>query len=172
VLFLIANRYTGDNATSLETTSRSRRGAVLVEFAMVMPLIMVITFAMVEISRLMMLQHTADTAAYEGARHAMVPGATAKEAAVAAQEMLDAAGLIDASIFVSPSELLESTALITVRVDVPVAANSWISFFRVGNYDVSSEVTLYCERPAVVRLSGRPKVKVKKNELLGVVELP
>jgi Flp pilus assembly protein TadG len=146
-----------------------RRAAVLVEFAMVLPLIMVIGFGMIELSRLMMLQHTADTAAYEGARHAMVPGATAEEAATAAQEMLDATGLRDTSIFVTPSEITESTPLITVRVDVPVGTNSWISFFRVGSYDVSSEVTMYCERPAVVRLSGRPKLKLKKDELLGAV---
>lgn len=151
--------------------ARARRGAMLVEFAMVLPLIMIITFAMIEISRLMMLQHTADTAAYEGARHAMVPGANAKEAATAAQEMLDAAGLRDTTVYVSPSEILESTPLITVRVDVPVASNAWLSFFRVGGYDVTSEVTMYCERPAVVRLSGRPKLKIKKDQLSGALPL-
>lgn len=138
---------------------------------MVLPLIMTIAFAMIELSRLMLLQHTADTAAYEGARHAMVPGATAAEAALAAQDLIDANGLRDVSIFVTPSEIREDTPLLTVRVEVPVAKNSWIAFFRVGSYEVSSEVTLYCERPAVVRLSGRPELKTKKKELLGLVPL-
>ena len=59
----------------LKLSKSSRSGAVLVEFALVLPVIMFTFACMVEISRVMLLQHTADTAAYEGARSAMVPGA-------------------------------------------------------------------------------------------------
>ena len=145
-----------------------RRGAVLVEFAMVLPLIVIIAFAMIEISRLMLLQHTADTAAYEGARHAIVPGATPGEAVKAAKELIDANGLRDVIIAVTPDVIVEETPLVTVRVEVPVSQNSWIAFFSFVTHSVSSEVTLYCERPAIVRLSGRPEVKVKKNQLLNI----
>ena len=147
---------------------QKHRGAVLVEFAMVMPLIVIIAFAMIELSRLMMLQHTADTAAYEGARHAIVPGATPGEAVTAAKDLIDANGLRDVMIAVTPDVITEETALVTVRVEVPVSPNSWIAFFSFVNHSVSSEVTLYCERPAIVRLSGRPQVKVKKDQLLGI----
>lgn len=157
-----AMRYTGAKLGQIH------RGAVLVEFAMVLPLIVIIAFAMIEISRLMLLQHTADTAAYEGARHAIVPGATPGEALRAAKELIDANGLRDVMIEVTPDVIVEETPLVTVRVVVPVSQNSWIAFFSFVSHSVSSEVTLYCERPAIVRLSGRPEVKVKKNELLGI----
>jgi Flp pilus assembly protein TadG len=147
---------------------QKRRGAVLVEFAMVLPLIVIIAFAMIELSRLMLLQHTADTAAYEGARHAIVPGATPGEAVKAAKDLIDANGLRDVIIEVTPDIIVEETPLVTVRVEVPVSQNSWIAFFSFVSRSVSSEVTLYCERPAIIRLSGRPKVQVKKNELLSV----
>ena len=57
-----------------------RKGAVLVEFAFVLPVILFSFAAMFEISRVLLLQHTADTDAYKGARIAMLPGATAADA--------------------------------------------------------------------------------------------
>jgi hypothetical protein len=143
---------------------RPRLAAVLVEFAVVLPLVVVFSFGMIELARLLMLQHTADTAAYEGARQAMVPGATAGEAIEAAQAMLDAAELKDASISVTPALIEESTPVVTVNVIIPIKPNSWVAFFNLGDLDVSSEVSLFCERPAVVRLSGLPVMKAKKNE--------
>ena len=55
----------------------SRAGATAVEFAIVAPIFFLIMLASFEFSRLNVIRHTADNAAYEAARHAMVPGATA-----------------------------------------------------------------------------------------------
>ena len=59
--------------------ARGRRGATLVEFAFVAPVFFLILLASIEFSRLNMMRHTAAHAAYEGARTALVPGATADE---------------------------------------------------------------------------------------------
>lgn len=158
------------NTTNQESSQRAafrvgpqanRRGAVMIEFAMVLPVILFSFACMVEISRVMLLQHTADTAAYEGSRSAMVPGATASAAVTAANELLTAAGLRATQVTVTPDVITEMTPLITVLVEIPVSQNFWISPMLFKDYTVRSEVTLFCERPPVVQLTGVPALKVK-----------
>ncbi len=66
-----------------------RRGAAIVEFSLVMPIILLFFTTMIELSRVLMLQHTADTAAYEAARSAMVPGGKAQDAHNAANSLCE-----------------------------------------------------------------------------------
>ena len=145
-------------------TNATRTGAVLVEFAMVLPIVVVLFSGLIEISRVLLLQHTADTAAYEGARAAMVPGATADEAKLEATRLLEANGLHSTKVTVTPETLEEASPLITVLVEIPVGPNSWIAPIRFFNMNISSEVTLFCERPPIVRLTGVPALKAKKTK--------
>lgn len=138
-----------------------RCGAALVEFAFVLPIILVFFYAMVELSRLMLLQHSVDTAAYEGARNAMVPGASSHDAVVSSQQLLTAARLRSAVITVEPTTITESTSLVTVRIELPVAENAWITPFWFKSGTVVSEVTLITERPPMVQLTGVPQLKAK-----------
>ncbi len=112
-----------------------------------MPIVFTICFGLIEISRLLMLQHTADAAAYEAAREGMVPGATANEAIAAARVLLDADGLKGTSVTVSPDVITESTPVLTVTVSIPISQNSWLNFFSVGSSMITSEMSIYCERP-------------------------
>ncbi len=149
----------------MKLRQRRPRGAALVEMAMVLPLIMLFFTAMLEICRVLMLQHTADTAAYEAARSAMVPGATAAEAQQVAQQLVDAAGFTQVVIAVTPETISEFTPLITVKVEIPVNENSWIVPQSVPVLAVSSEVTLMCERAPVTRLAATEELHAKKQAL-------
>lgn len=117
----------------------------------------------------MLLQHTVDTAAYEGARNAMVPGATSSEARSSALALINAAGLKGAAVTVTPEDITEETPLITVRVEVPVQSNVWITPRWIASGNIASEVTLVCERPPVVQLTGIPEIKLKALNLKKVV---
>ena len=152
---------------SLKNAARKRkvRGATTVEMAIVFPLIVLFFTFMFEVGRVLMLQHTADTAAYEAARAAMVPGATVTEAQRSAQQLVDAAGLTNVTINVTPNNLVESTPLVTVKVDIPVNDNSWIAPSQFANFVVSSEVTLLCERPPIVRLEAMTELSALKQML-------
>lgn len=141
------------------------RGAALVEFAMTLPLLLAFLAGMLELSRVLMLQHTADTAAYEGARNAMVPGAAADEAYKTAESLLKCAGVKRYSIQVSPTQITESTPLIHVKVDIPVAANSWIAPQWLFGSSVTGDVTIFCERPPMVMLTGVPEVEAQAGLL-------
>ena len=62
---------------------QNRTGATAVEFAIVAPVFFLILFAMFEFSRVNVLRHTADNAAYEASRVAIIPGATAADGTLA-----------------------------------------------------------------------------------------
>ena len=142
-----------------------RGGAAIVEFAVVMPIILLFFTTTIELSRVLMLQHTADTSAYEAARAAMVPGAKSQDARDAAQKLLRANRLTSTNIMVSPDVILETTPLISVHVEIPVAPNSWLPPFWFSRSTVSSDVTLFCERPPMVQLTGIPNIKIKKQNV-------
>ncbi|MEL6108973.1 MAG: TadE/TadG family type IV pilus assembly protein [Planctomycetota bacterium] len=140
-----------------------RKGATLVEFAVVLPIIFVLFFSIVSVSRVLLLQHTADTAAYEAARAAMVPGATSTEAILEAQNLLDAADINSASIVVDPSSITQETAFVTVTVEIPVEQNSWVLPDQFSSHVLTSNVTLLTERSPIVRITEMPKIKLKKD---------
>ncbi|QDV84895.1 TadE/TadG family type IV pilus assembly protein [Planctomycetes bacterium TBK1r] len=144
---------------------RKPRGATTIEFALVFPLILLFFAFMFEVSRVLMLQHTADTAAYEAARAAMVPGATAAEAEQVAQQLVDDAGFSLVDIQVTPTDITDETALITVSVSIPVNNNSWIAPTQFANFVVNSEVTLMCERPPLIKLSALTDLGAKKERM-------
>ena len=151
--------------TRLSNSRHSKRGAALVEFSMVLPIIMLLFYGMVELSRVLLLQHSVDTAAYEGARCAIVPGAKSMDAIDSAKQLLTAGHLKSATIKVEPEIIKEDTALITVRVELPIKENAWLTPFWFKRGSVVSQVSLLTERPAVVQLSGLPELLQKTNTL-------
>jgi Flp pilus assembly protein TadG len=104
-----------------------RSGAAAVEFAIVAPMFFVLVVSSLEFGRLNVIRHTADQAAYEAARHAMVPGAMTAEAVNHANRMLRIVGTRGATVSVTPAVLRPDTSEITVSIDVPLNMNGWIA---------------------------------------------
>ncbi len=144
-------------------SSNRRTAAALVEFAVVLPVIFLFFAGVIEVSRLLMLQHSTDTAAYEGARSAMVPGASSEDAKRAARALLTAARLKNATISVTPETITESTSLVTVTVELPVKDNTWLPPIWITSGVLQSSVSLITERPPVIQLTGLPKLKAKSS---------
>lgn len=103
-----------------------RTGAITVEFALVVPLIFAFFFAAFEYSRMSMMRHTTEMAAFEGARRAIVPGATAADAVTRANQVLATVGTRDGSVTVTPSSITPDTRYVTVAVEVPLDTNAWV----------------------------------------------
>ena len=102
------------------------KGAVVVEFAITAPVFFMFLIAAFEFGRLNVIRHTADNAAYEAARHAIVPGATAAEAITKANSLMNVVGARNVNVAVSPATLGPDVESVTVTVDVPMASNGWI----------------------------------------------
>lgn len=93
----------------------------------------------------------------------MVPGATIEEAIKATRTLLAQANLKDVEVTIDPSEITETTGAISVHVSIPFAKNCW--FFKTWSesYNVSSDVTLLCERVPLIQLTGLPDI-IKKSK--------
>jgi len=127
-------------------TRQIRQGAVVVEFAIIAPLFFLVVFAMFEFSRVNVIRHTVDSAAYEAARIAIVPGATATEAAAEANRILDAVSARGASVTVTPPQIGRRTTQVTVDVSVPMDQNAIIIPRFTGGATMQSSATLRTER--------------------------
>ena len=103
-----------------------RCGAAAIEFALTAPIFFLFLLAAFEFGWLNVIRHTADNAAYEAARTAMVPGATVAEAKAKANNLLGIVGARSATITVTPSELTPETDQVTVAIDIPMNENGLI----------------------------------------------
>ncbi|QEG38036.1 TadE/TadG family type IV pilus assembly protein [Bythopirellula goksoeyrii] len=123
-----------------------RRGATVVEFAIVASVFFVVVSASVEFVRLNVIRHTADNAAYEAARDAMVPGATAAEAIAKANSILNVVGTRGATVTITPPVLNPDIPEVNVRIDIPLNPNGWITPKFTSGKSLTVQSTLRKER--------------------------
>jgi Flp pilus assembly protein TadG len=123
-----------------------RRGATAVEFALTAPVFFLFLLAAIEFGWLNVLRHTADNAAYEAARTAMVPGATNAEAVDKANGLLKIVGARNANVTVTPSVFTPETDEVTVTIDIPMSNNGLIVPRFTQNTTLHSSSTLRTER--------------------------
>lgn len=123
-----------------------RRGATVVEFALTVPVFFLFLLAAFEFGWMNVMRHTADNAAYEAARTAMVPGASATEARAEADRLLGIVGARGAIVSVSPQVISTETDAVTVTIDVPMSRNGLIVPRFSSKTTLRSTATLRTER--------------------------
>jgi len=133
-----------------------RSGVAVVEFALTFPLLILLVVGLIEFTRLHNLRHAADNAAYEAARHVIVPGANVAEATARANDLLARAGIRTASIKVTPATIAETTERVTVEVSVPLRGNSWLPPGLTANRTVKRQTSLMTERVPVIQARAMP----------------
>ena len=121
---------------------RKRSGATTVEFAITIPILLLILFTTLEFSRMNVIRQTAVNAAYEGARRGIVPGSTANEVQQIATSVLDTVGVHGSTVTVTPTVLTPDTTEVTVDVTIPVAENGWLSARFFAGKNVATSCTL------------------------------
>jgi len=119
-----------------------RRGVTLVEFSLVAPIVFAMFFAAIEFSRVNMLRHSIESAAYEGCRRAIVPGATAEDAIDGATTILYAASAINATVDVEPANITRATKSVKVSVSVPLYQNTWVTPAFFGDTTITSSLEM------------------------------
>jgi Flp pilus assembly protein TadG len=118
--------------TKLEKACRScrrnRRGAAVVEFAVVSPVFFLLVFGMIEYGRMVMVQQLLTNAAREGARVGVLDNSTSSDVTTAVNSYLTAARINNATITCNPTS--PSSAgygqPVTVTVSVPFSQVSWL----------------------------------------------
>jgi hypothetical protein len=105
-----------------------RRGAAVVEFAIVAPVFILLVFGMIEYGRMVMVQQLLTNASREGARKAVLDGATKSEIETLVTDYLSNSSVSGASVTVTPDP--PSNAAfgdpVTVSVSIPFDQVSWL----------------------------------------------
>jgi len=159
---LFKGHLVGNRAPLLQFTGHGREGATMVEFTLVASLLFILIFAGIEFARANLLRHTANHAAYEAARHAMVPGATKEEALDKAKLVLENFGVTDVAIKVTPSTITEDTTSVRVDIEIPIDRFSWGVMRFMKNRVLTAHSELLTERAPMVLAQALPTLPPPK----------
>ena len=129
----------------------TRRGVAAVEFAIVVPIFVLLVFGLIELGRSFMVQQILTNASREGARRAIIEGSTTTEVKNLVGDYLGATSVSSGyTVTVSPN-ITPALGLgdpITVSVSVPYSAVSWMpSAWWMGGATMSATSTMRVERP-------------------------
>ena len=117
-----------------KSNKRNRKGALTVEFALVLPVLLLCLFAFYEISRANMIQHATEASAYEGARAGIVPGATEAEIRDQVAFVLNSVGVDDFTVDVEQNRPSGGFLRVRVTVNVPFTESTATgSLFGAGH---------------------------------------
>jgi hypothetical protein len=106
--------------------SAPRKGAALVEFAVCLPVLMVLVLGSMEATSAIFVRQALTTSAYEGIREAVRPSGSTVTATNRAQAILTARGIRSSSIRLLPADIrnVPRGEPVTIEVSAPFAANS------------------------------------------------
>ncbi|HUG89894.1 MAG TPA: TadE family protein [Planctomycetaceae bacterium] len=109
--------------------SASRRGAAIIEFALIAPLFFLLVIGIIEFGRALMVQQVLTNASREGSRRAIVEGATVSDVQNVVTTYLSNASISSSTVTVSPNPLTNVGFgdPVTVTVTVPFSNVSWMS---------------------------------------------
>ena len=111
-----------------------RRGVAATEFAVCLPVIVLLVLGMIECCTMIFLKQSLTVAAYEGVRTALEERAISTDARRSSQQILTQRRVRGGTITVSPADIpaVPTGQYITVTVAAPANGNSVIpgSFFR------------------------------------------
>lgn len=122
----------------------NRRGVAATEFAVCLPVLLLLVLGMMETCSMIFLKQSLAVAAYEGAHTAVKPDATAAEVEAVCQGILADRRVRDAQITVTPGNLssLPPGDYIEVRITAPSDSNGMLPlrFFRGKTLDAAAVV--------------------------------
>ena len=107
---------------------RQRRAAAAVEFAIVAPVFFLLILGMIEYGRMVMVQQVITNASREGARQAVLDGATTAEVTTVVNDYLTSGSISGATVTVTPDPPTnaEFGDPVTVSVSIPFSQVSWL----------------------------------------------
>jgi Flp pilus assembly protein TadG len=122
-----------------------RRGALTVEFALTIPILLLFIFAMLEYMRAYMVKHALNEASYEACRVGVAPGALVSDVTAKANWMLTTLRIQNATVTVTPDAIDDSTTEVTVTIRCQYADNSWLTPIYLKGVSFQATTTLQHE---------------------------
>lgn len=131
----------------MKTVDRHRRGAAMVEFAIGLPILLVILFGTIETTNMMFVKQSLKIAAYEGIRVAIVRGAADENVQAAVDDILRTRQTDDYSVSIEPPDFTaaEIGSPITVRVKASCDANGFFPSWFYSGRQIAADATMMKE---------------------------
>ncbi len=123
---------------------RSRRGAAVVEVALLLPVLVILVFGAIELTNGIFLKQSLAIGAYEGIRVASRPGGTGAQALAKIDEVMLARNVSGYQVTFTPevtSETPRGTEL-SILVRVPSGTLSWGPLHLFANRDIEHVVRM------------------------------
>ena len=105
----------------------SRCGTAAVEFALTVPILLLFLFTALAFGRYNMIQQTVNNAAFEAARHCIVPGAAVADGQTAGLKVLSAGFVTGGSVTINPNPITITSTQVTATVTAPISSNLWVT---------------------------------------------
>ena len=117
---------------------KNRRGTSALEFALVAPWFFMLVFGMLEFGRAVMVQQIITNASREGARMAVLDGATTGQVTSTVGTYLENAGITGADVTVTPNPptLAGYGEPVTVSVSIGFGQVSWVPLPKIPWTDI------------------------------------
>ena len=127
--------------------SSSRRGAATVEFAVCLPMLLVLVFGTIESASRIFLKQTLAVSAYETAREAIRAGSTKDKATTQGKSILSARKVVDGDVKITPNDVAGTArgTKVIVEVTAPTAKNSPMLGSFVANKNITARVVMLKE---------------------------
>ncbi|MGD9856164.1 MAG: TadE/TadG family type IV pilus assembly protein [Planctomycetaceae bacterium] len=129
------------------STDRSRRGVAAVEFAVCLPVLVLVVFGSIEACTMVFLKESLTVAAYEGSRLALQPTATEADVITRCQEVLTDRKVQAATVQLTPSVLssVPGGDSIEILVSAPCGSNAVIPVWFYGGTTLTGRSTVMKE---------------------------
>jgi Flp pilus assembly protein TadG len=120
---------------------------VFVELALVLPLIVFLILATIDATTMVFLNHSLTIAAYEGARVAVKPEATAAEAIAQSNAFLASRSVAGSNVSIVPASTKDLPPGHHIKITASAAcdANALIPSFFYGGKSISADCTMVKE---------------------------
>jgi Flp pilus assembly protein TadG len=127
---------------SVRNRLRGETGQSLVEFALVVPMLLILVLGIAEFGRAWMTRNILTGAAREAVRVAVVPEGSTAAATTRANQILASAGITTASVSVTDNGTAFGTVSATVSYDFPVVVAGFIPGLSSSTIPLSSTTTM------------------------------
>jgi len=139
-----------ENTLNQGTGRRStghRKGAAVVEFAVCLPVIVLIVFGAIEAASMMFLRQALVQASYESIKIAARDGGTQQAAILVAEQVAAGRRIEDLNITFTPDITQDQPrgTLLRVRISAPAESNSLVPFGIFRNRFVSADAAMIKE---------------------------
>ena len=127
---------------SIRNRLKDEKGQNLVEFALVVPMLLLLVFGIAEFGRAWMTRNILTGAAREAVRIAVVPSGTIGTATARANQVLASAGITTATVSLTDDGISFGTITATVSYNFPVVVVGFIPGLNSSTIPLTSTTTM------------------------------